>query len=291
VNSSSSNTSLSPGEKLLAEYQGLTPRQKFVKNFNLPVQLGKLVFVFGFISIWWAAYHFAWINPGFIASPQMVWHWYLENYNNSALWYDTLVTLREAFYGWIIGSTLGVFTGLMFAIYPKLWKMASPLMTFLNAVPRTALVPIFILWFGVAETTKVLIALTLVYFIVMDATRNAAAMIDPDLETVMTTMGGQRRHLFFKLTLPAVMSSAFGSIRLAAVWALLGATFAELFGSRNGLGIQYNEAANKLLMGEAFGIVTIIAFLAIAINVFVKLIENRLMRWKETSNQGSVVTV
>ncbi|MEI6742769.1 MAG: ABC transporter permease [bacterium] len=291
MSSSSSNTSLSPGEKLLAEYQGLTPRQKFVKTFNLPIQLGKLVFIFGFISIWWAAYHFAWINPGFIASPRMVWNWYIENYNNHDLWYDTLVTLREAFYGWIIGSTLGVFTGLMFAIYPKLWKMASPLMTFLNAVPRTALVPIFILWFGVAETTKVLIALTLVYFIVMDATRSAAAMIDPDLETVMTTMGGQRRHLFFKLTLPAVLSSAFGSIRLAAVWALLGATFAELFGSRNGLGIQYNEAANKLLMGEAFGIVTIIAFLAIAINVFVKLIENRLMRWKETSNQGSVVTV
>ncbi len=291
MNSSSSDTSLSPGEKLLAEYQGLTPRQKFVSNFNLPIQLGKLVFIFGFISIWWAAYHFAWINPGFIASPPMVWDWFIENYNNSALWYDTLVTLREAFYGWIIGSTLGVFTGLIFAIYPKLWKMASPLMTFLNAVPRTALVPIFILWFGVAETTKVLIALTLVYFIVMDATRNAAAMIDPDLETVMTTMGGQRRHLFFKLTLPAVLSSAFGSIRLAAVWALLGATFAELFGSRNGLGIQYSEAANKLLMGEAFGIVAIIAFLAIGINVFVKLIENRLMRWKETSNQGSVVTV
>lgn len=291
MSSSSGNTSLSPGEKLLAEYQGLTSRQKFIASFNLPIQLGKLVFILGFISIWWCAYHFAWINPGFFASPQMVWDWFTKNFHNSALWYDTLVTLREAFYGWIIGSTLGVFTGLMFAIYPKLWKMASPLMTFLNAVPRTALVPIFILWFGVAETTKVLIALTLVYFIVMDATRNAAAMIDPDLETVMTTMGGQRRHLFFKLTLPAVMSSAFGSIRLAAVWALLGATFAELFGSRNGLGIQYNEAANKLLMGEAFGIVTIIAFLAIGINVFVKLIENRLMRWKETSNQGSVVTV
>jgi len=291
VNSSSSNTSLSPGEKLLAEYQGLTPQQKFAKNFNLPVQLGKFAFIFGFIFIWWAAYHFAWINPGFIASPQMVWSWYIDNYNDSELWYDTLVTLREAFYGWSIGSVLGVSTGLMFAIYPKIWKMASPLMTFLNAVPRTALVPIFILWFGVAETVKVLIALTLVFFIVMDATRNAAAMIDPDLETVMTTMGGTRRHLVFKLTLPAVMSSAFGSIRLAAVWALLGAVFAELFGSRNGLGIQYSEAANKLLMAEAFGIVGIIAFLAIGINVFVKLIENRLMRWKETSNQGSVVSV
>ena len=181
MNSSSSNTSLSPGEKLLAEYQGLTPQQKFVKNFNLPIQLGKLVFIFGFISIWWAAFHFAWINPGFIASPQMVWSWYIENYDNGDLWYDTFVTLREAFYGWSIGSVLGVFTGLFFAVYPKIWKMASPLMTFLNAVPRTALVPIFILWFGVAETTKVLIALTLVYFIVMDATRNAAAMIDPDL--------------------------------------------------------------------------------------------------------------
>ena len=282
---------LSPGERLLNEYRGLTPRQKFLKGLNLPIQLGKLAVISGFIFIWWSAYHFAWINPNFIASPQMVFRWFTGNIGNGDLWYDTLVTLREAFWGWLFGSSSGVIMGLLFAVYPKVWKMAGPLFTFLNAVPRTALVPIFILWFGVAETTKILVAFTLVFFIVMDATRSAAAMIDPDLETVMTTMGGGRKNTFFKLTLPAVLSSAFGSIRLSAVWALLGATFAELFGSKNGLGIQYNEAANKLNMDEAFGIVCIIASLALGIGFFTGLLEKRLMRWKETSNKGSVVTV
>jgi len=83
----------------------------------------------------------------------------------------------------------------------------------------------------------------------------------------------------------------FGAIRLGSVWALLGATFAELFGAKYGLGLRYIAATNVLNMSEAFGVIFIIALLAIIINGAVGLLERRLMRWQATSTKGSVMTI
>ena len=172
-----------------------------------------------------------------------------------------------------------------------LFRSTSPVFVFLNAAPRTAFAPILILIFGLAETSKIVLSASIVFFIVMVPTRAAAGMVDPDLETVMTTMGGRERDRFFKVILPSVLTSVFGAIRLGSVWALLGATFAELFGAKYGLGLRYIAATNILNMDEAFGVIFIIAILAIIINGTVGLLERRLMRWQATSTKGSVLTI
>lgn len=281
----------SPGQRILDEYQPPTQRQKFVKSLQIPIQIGKVVAIFGAIVVWHYIYKWNVINQAFIASPKQTWDWFVTNWDNGAVWKDLTVTLREAIWGWIFGGSLGLITGLVMARYRTLWLITSPLFTFLNAVPRTALGPIFILIFGFAETSKIILAASIVFFIVMVPTRAAAEMVDPDLETVMTTMGGRERDRFLKVTLPSVLSSVFGAIRLALVWSLLGASFAELFGAKYGLGLRYITATNILNMPEAFGVIFIIAFLAIIINALVGLVERRFMRWQSTSTKGSVMTV
>lgn len=288
---SSSEETRSPGQKILDEYQPPTQRERFVKSLRIPIQIGKVVAIVGAIVVWHYIYKWNVINKAFIASPKQTWDWFAANWDNGAVWKDLIVTLREAIWGWIFGGSLGLITGLVMARYRTLWLITSPLFTFLNAVPRTALGPIFILIFGFAETSKIILAASIVFFIVMVPTRAAAEMVDPDLETVMTTMGGRERDRFLKVTLPSVLSSVFGAIRLALVWSLLGASFAELFGAKYGLGLRYITATNILNMPEAFGVIFIIAFLAIIINALVGLLERRFMRWQSTSTKGSVMTV
>jgi NitT/TauT family transport system permease protein len=254
-------------------------------------QLGKLLVILAFIVLWWQTYEQGWINPSFIGSPSGVWTWFVDNWDNGEVWRDIRVTLSEAFWGWILGSSTGLLAGLVVARYRFLWKITSPLFTFFNAVPRTALAPIFILWFGIAQTGKILLAASIVFFIVMIPTRAAADMVDPDLDMVMITMGGTERHRFLKVTLPSVLTSVFGAIRLASVWALLGASYAELFGAKYGLGLRYIAATNVLNMSEAFAVTAVIAFLAIIINALVGLLEKRLMRWQSNSTKGSVLTI
>jgi len=288
---SSDAAEISPGRKIIAEYQPPTQRQKAIKSLRIPIQLGKLVVIAGAVLVWHFIYRWNVINKAFIASPKQTLDWFGNNWDNGEVWRDIKVTLREAMFGWIIGSIGGLLLGLVMARFKTLWEVTSPVFTFLNAAPRTAFAPILILIFGLAETSKVVLAASIVFFIVMVPTRAAAGMIDPDLETVMTTMGGRERDRFFKVILPSVLTSVFGAIRLGSVWALLGATFAELFGAKYGLGLRYIAATNVLNMSEAFGVIFIIAMLAIIINGAVGLLERRLMRWQATSTKGSVMTI
>ena len=287
----SSENSMSPGQQIIAEYRPPTSKQKAVKSLRIPIQLGKIVVITVAILVWHFIYRWNVINKAFFASPKQTLDWFGDNWDNGEVWRDIKVTLREALFGWVIGSAGGLLVGLVMARFKTLWEVTSPVFTFLNAAPRTAFAPILILIFGLAETSKVVLAASIVFFIVMMPTRAAAEMVDPDLETVMTTMGGRERDRFFKVILPSVLTSVFGAIRLGSVWALLGATFAELFGAKYGLGLRYIAATNILNMDEAFGVIFIIAILAILINSAVGLLERRLMRWQATSTKGSVLTI
>jgi NitT/TauT family transport system permease protein len=289
--SSSDNAGLSPGQRLIAEYTRPSQRQRAIKSLRIPIQLGKILVIVFAIVVWHFIYRWNVINKAFIASPKQTLDWFGDNWKNGELWRDVKVTLREAGFGWVIGSLGGLFLGLVMARFKTLWLVTSPVFTFLNAAPRTAFAPILILIFGLAETSKVVLSASIVFFIVMVPTRAAAGMIDPDLETVVITMGGRERDHFFKVILPSVLTSVFGAIRLGSVWALLGATFAELFGAKYGLGLRYIAATNILNMPEAFGVIFIIAILAILINGAIGLLEKRLLRWQTTSTKGSVMTV
>ena len=88
-----------------------------------------------------------------------------------------------------------------------------------------------------------------------------------------------------------MLTSVFGAIRLASVWALLGASYAELFGAKYGLGLRYMSATNALNMPESFAVTALIAFLALFINAFVGLLEKRLMKWQSSGAQGSVLVI
>lgn len=289
--SSSESSPMSPGRQIIADYVRPTQRQRAVRSLQIPIQIGKLLMIVVAILVWHFVYRWNVINKGFIASPKQTLDWYRDHWDDGSLWRDVKVTLREAGFGWIIGSIGGLFFGLFMARFKVLWQVTSPLFTFLNAAPRTAFAPILILIFGLAETSKVVLSASIVFFIVMMPTRAAAGMIDPDLETVVITMGGRERDRFLKVILPSVLTSVFGAIRLGSVWALLGATFAELFGAKYGLGLRYIAATNILNMPEAFGVIIIIAVLAIIINGVIGLLEKRLLRWQATSTKGSVMTI
>ncbi|MEY3640270.1 MAG: hypothetical protein RLZZ199_75 [Actinomycetota bacterium] len=289
--SSSEKKELTPGQEIIARYVKPTPRQRAIKSMKIPVQLGKIAVIAFALLVWHYIYKWNVINRAFIASPKQTLDWFGANWDNGEVWRDVKVTLREALFGWIAGSLGGLALGLIMARFKLLWEVTSPVFTFLNAAPRTAFAPILILIFGLAETSKVVLAASIVFFIVMIPTRAAAGMIDPDLETVIITMGGRERDRFLKMILPSVLTSVFGAIRLASVWALLGATFAELFGAKYGLGLRYIAATNILNMSEAFGVIFIIAMLAILINGAIGILESRLLRWQSTSSKGSVMSV
>jgi NitT/TauT family transport system permease protein len=243
------------------------------------------------LVIWKVAVAAHWIDPIYSATPRQTFSALFDMLKQHLFWSDLVVTLREAVIAWAVGSAAGLVVGLLLGRSAHAMKVAGPFLTFFNAVPKIALAPIIILWFGVGESSKIVTAILVVFFIVQVPTTAAVALVDPDLDTVATTMGATQLQRFGKVYFPGILPAVFGALRLAAVFSLLTVVFAEFLAAKQGLGQRLITATNQFQMADAFAVMIVLAALALAINGVVGLVERRVLRWQGTSRRGSVVSL
>ena len=115
------------------------------------------------------------------------------------------ITVFEALIAFVISSALGIAAGLMLARSPFWDEVLAPLVLALNSLPRVALAPLIILWFGIGIVAKVVTAFTLVFFILLVNTLGGAKNIDTDILTIAQLMGASRRDILWKVTLPSAL--------------------------------------------------------------------------------------
>lgn len=263
--------------------------RRVVRRVDLRVQLGRVAVLALFLGIWAFGIEREWVRPLYSATPGAVATGMAELATESEFWRDLVVTLREALGGWAIGSSVGLVTGLILGYWERLAKVMAPFLTLGNAAPKVAFAPVLVLWFGIGESSKVVLAAVIVYFIVQVSTQSAVAMVDPDLQKVVTTMGAKEWQRFQKVILPGTLSAVFGALRLSAVYSILGVVLAEFIASRQGLGQRLISATNRFDLETAFSIIVVLALLALALNGVIGLAERRFLGWRESGRKGDVV--
>jgi NitT/TauT family transport system permease protein len=134
------------------------------------------------IVIWNLAVKEGWINHVYSATARQTFRQLGHLLTQSLFWSDLTVTLREALEGWAIGAALGLTIGLLLGRSLHAHRLFGPYLTFFNAIPKIALAPLFVLWFGVGEQSKVVMAILSVFFIVQVPTTAAVALVNPDLD-------------------------------------------------------------------------------------------------------------
>ena len=201
------------------------------------------------------------------------------------------MTLQEAIYGFVIGSTLGFTVGLLLGSFRRAAKVMSPFLIFANAVPKIALAPILILWYGVDIASKVALATIIVFFIVQIPVQAAVAGVDPDLDVVATSMGATQFQKFRFVVIPGILGPLFGSLRLSSIYSILAVVLGEFIVSKRGLGQRLLYETNNFGMGKAIGLITILAGLALIFNAIIGMMERRFLRWQDTEARGKVVSL
>ena len=176
------------------------------------------------------------INPIFYAIPSEVWGYLADYYHDLMFWKDLWVTLQEAIWGFVIGGSAGFIVGIILGYFLRVQKVFGPFLVFANAVPKIAFAPILILWYGVDMGSKIALATIIVFFIVQMPTTASVGLVDPDLNTLATTMGATKSQLFKKVVIPGIMPAVFGALRLAAIYSMLSVVFGEFIASKRGLG-------------------------------------------------------
>jgi NitT/TauT family transport system permease protein len=192
------------------------------------------------------------------------------------IWASIVATLIA----FALGSVGGIGLGLLFAIFPRGGGFFEPFLTAFNALPRIALAPLFILWFGLGLPAKIAVGVSLSIVILLSSTLAGARSVDADLLVLARTLGATPTQVFFRITLPSAVPTIFSGLRLGLIYSLLGVVSAEIIGSVNGLGVQLTQSAGMFDTNGVFAILIILAFLGTVLTWAMNILEKRLLRWR-----------
>ena len=204
----------------------------------------------------------------------------LNNLYDSRLHIHILISLYRVIYGVGISLLLGVSTGLLMA-YSKTWnKVLNPLVYFTYPVPKTALLPVAMLLFGLGDTSKVIVIVLILVFQVIIAVRDAVLNIPADTYNPIRSLGASRLQIFRYITLPAILPAMLTNLRLSIGTALSILFFAEGYGTQFGIGYYILDAWTRIdYIGMYTGIVSISLF-GFVLFVLIDILEETVCKWK-----------
>jgi NitT/TauT family transport system permease protein len=230
--------------------------------------------VFGvFVGAWSLASRTGLIDPLLISTPQKVASAFVGQLSQSGFWTDAKSTFGAAVIGLLVGAVLGIFTGIVFSRVPILERALAPFLTLANSLPRAALAPVFILWFGLGGLPKVLVAASVVFFLILTATTSALIGIDHDITLLTRSLSMTPWQRFAKVDLPSALPSIVGGMRLGAVYAVLGAVVSEMVGAYSGLGQRLVLLTNNYKVAESFAVLLAMGIMAMTLDYAISLIE------------------
>lgn len=240
---------------------------------------GRIVFVVLLLVVWqFGSGRF--LDPLVFSSPldiaKQLGTWIIDG----TLWFNTEVTLEEIFLGLFFGVISGLLVGFMLGIQPLIEKIFNPFIIALNSIPKIALAPLFILWFGVDLSVKVVLAAVTVFFLVFLNTLAGVRNVDQNLIDAVRLMGGKRQDIIFKVIVPSATGHVLTGLHTAIPYALIGAVIAELMTSNRGIGSLINASGTEYNTAGVFAALLVLTIVAAILNAIVNLIDRKTSHWK-----------
>ena len=228
--------------------------------------------------------------PYWISSPLLVIERLWQMLGNGDLWFHGRFTLAEALGGFVAGAVPGCAVAMLLRRRPLLRAAFLSLASIGYAVPKTALVPLFILWLGVGPGAKVALVASAIFFIVFYSTLNGVEAVDRNLLSSARVMGASESQLLRFVVWPSVVPYLFGGLRVAVPYAIAGAIVGEIISSNRGLGYLAQFGASDfdttLIFVSLFTVMGVVLLLGAAL----ARTQKRLLGWQDTQGQGQHAT-
>jgi NitT/TauT family transport system permease protein len=224
------------------------------------------------------------VDPFFFGQPSRIFDqlkaWIEHGTDAGPLSQQIFVTLEEAVLGFVIGVVLGVVCGIALGRVQLLSDIFSPYIKVMNSIPRIVLGSIFILWLGLGLSSKVALAVVLVFFAVFFNAFQGAREVDRNLVANARILGASRRQVTRHVVLPSAMTWIIASMHVSFGFALIGAIVGEFLGAQHGLGLLISQAQGTFNADGVFAAMLIIAVVALAAEGLITLLERRLLAWR-----------
>jgi NitT/TauT family transport system permease protein len=244
------------------------------------VRVGQLAVLVVVLGSWQLVSTKHWVNPTFSSRPTDVWHALVSFYQSGELLRATAATSEAVALSFLIGTITGTLFGFTLGLMPYLDRILGPYLVPLNSVPRIALAPLFILWFGLSITSKIALAVSIVFFILAINARASVKSIEPDFLLLARVLGFGRARILATVVFPSAIPAVFAGVRLAVTYSLLGVVTSEIISAQSGLGVDIVAFSNQLDVAGVMAILLELAFLATLVTILLDVVERFLLRWQ-----------
>jgi NitT/TauT family transport system permease protein len=252
---------------------------------RVQIQVERLLLIVGLLVAWEVfagppGRSLTLIDEFYVSKPSAMYNAVSRWIEQGILFPNIAVTLQETLVGFIIGAFLGMLVGFLLGTSPHLSAVFSPIVAALYAIPRLALIPLFLLWFGLGIGSKLALVITVVFFLVFYNTYSGVRDVDQGLVDVLKVMKATRWHIHSKVTMPSAMTWIIAGLRVSVPYALVAAVTGEMTASNSGMGYLIIRASGQFNTAGVFGGIFVLMVLALILGAVVEVLEKRLLRWK-----------
>lgn len=252
-----------------------------MKRSTLRAIVPHAIFIVAGLALWELVMRRQWLPETFFGTPVGIVNYLWDGFViGRKLWLELGYTLAGTLISFLLGSGAALALGLVFVMSPKVERAMDPYLMVLNAMPRLALAPLFLLWFGLGIGSKIAVGTSLAFFIVLANTVAGIRGVSPDLVILSRSLGASPRQIFFKVTLPGAVPVIFSGLRLALIYSMLGVVGAEIIAAEHGLGQTLSYLQATFNMNGVMGLLALLALLGMAVTLGMTRLEKTLLKWQ-----------
>jgi NitT/TauT family transport system permease protein len=241
-------------------------------------RLGSLLLLLALLAAWEALARGLGLSALVLPPPSAVLASLGNGLASGYLWPHVRATATELLLGLALGCVVGFACGVFLAEQPALRRLLMPYVVVSQVVPKLALMPLFIVWFGFGLTSTVVITALICFFPLLENTMTGLAQVPPDRIELFRMLGASRSQTLWRLKLPSGLPSVLVGLRIAVVLALVGAVVGEFIGASRGLGALIIAAQGSMDTALMFAVLVLISVLGLLLYQATLLLERRLLR-------------
>jgi NitT/TauT family transport system permease protein len=251
---------------------------------SLTLRLAPILFTVGFFVLWelicrvFAVSNFVLPAPSTVFAAMHQYWWPLTRNAGHTLWMTMM--------GFAISIAFGLALGLIVGSSKLLYAGLNPLLVGFNSIPKVAVVPILVIWFGVGWLPPVLTAFVISFFPIVVNVATGLATIEPETEDVMKALGASRLDIMWKVGIPRSLPYFFGALKVAITLAYVGCVIGEQNASNLGIGNLITRASADFNVPLIFAALIVLAILGVVLVIIVDMVENRTTGWAKRSGFG-----
>ncbi|WP_245339080.1 ABC transporter permease [Paenibacillus shirakamiensis] len=244
-----------------------------------------MLFPFILITTWQLLVQSGYISQLLFPTPYVIAESFLDLILSGELWIQFRISLIRVVLGFLLGGGVGLALGLLVGMYRPTEKLLDPTLQMIRMIPSLAVIPLFILWFGIGEESKLLLIAKTAFFPIYINTFNGIRNVDNKLFEVTRVLGFTRKKQLTKCILPAAVPHMMLGVRLSLGLSWLGLVVAELIASTSGIGYMMSDARQFGDTPVVFVGILMFAGAGLSSDWIVRLVEYRLLRWKGTRSR------